>query len=483
VKPQTNKMEDRAKYGKTEKTVRSAMSSAWNSLKYGKTRFELKASFSESSPVWLLGKHYHRRKMDDADNSEIAAFESDFSSRLLFTYRKDLVEFPGSGLTSDCGWGCMIRSGQMMLAQALVVHCLGRDWRNHQSVAVRQTSVTDRIQRDIIRLFSDIPDFHAAPLSIHNLVRLGRNIGKKAGDWFGPASVAHLLQLAVANAQDSASLLNSVAVYVSQDCTVYREDIIEICTVKPATAAEVTIQDFAVLDAPGGSEENTLHYSFSEEVTVDGSSWCLEQDSCRVPDVNWKSLVLLVPVRLGGEKFNELYSECLRSLLTLPSCLGWVGGRPSHSLYFIGFQENQLIHLDPHRLHPRIDTSSSQFDISSFHSANPRKLAISKMDPSCCLGFYLRTRDEFESWCQGISEFSTPLSIGGRPSYPIFTVVSQGRGDETMAAAFLSSAATANLSSDRTNMTSSEATPSSDLTNISQQKSSDDFQSEEFVFL
>ena len=98
----------------------------------------------------------------------------------------------------------------------------------------------------------------------------------------------------------------------SQDCTVYREDIIEICTVKPATAAEVTIQDFAVLDAPGGSEENTLHYSFSEEVTVDGSSWCLEQDSCRVPDVNWKSLVLLVPVRLGGEKFNELYSECLR---------------------------------------------------------------------------------------------------------------------------------------------------------------------------
>ena len=103
-----------------------------------------------------------------------------------------------------------------MLAQALVVHCLGRDWRNHQSVAVRQTSVTDRIQRDIIRLFSDIPDFHAAPLSIHNLVRLGRNIGKKAGDWFGPASVAHLLQLAVANAQDSASLLNSVAVYVSQ---------------------------------------------------------------------------------------------------------------------------------------------------------------------------------------------------------------------------------------------------------------------------
>ena len=32
-------------------------------------------------------------------------------------------------------------------------------------------------------------------------VRLGRNIGKGAGNWFGPASVAYLMQLAVANFQ------------------------------------------------------------------------------------------------------------------------------------------------------------------------------------------------------------------------------------------------------------------------------------------
>ena len=34
-----------------------------------------------------------------------------------------------------------------------------------------------------------------------------------------------------------------------------------------------------------------------------------------------------------------------RSLLTLPSSLGWIGGRPTHSLYFLGFQEDDLIHL------------------------------------------------------------------------------------------------------------------------------------------
>jgi hypothetical protein len=56
-------------------------------------------------------------------------FRHDMRSRFWFTYRCGLEPITAHGLTSDTGWGCMLRSAQMMFAQALMMHGLGRDWR------------------------------------------------------------------------------------------------------------------------------------------------------------------------------------------------------------------------------------------------------------------------------------------------------------------------------------------------------------------
>lgn len=86
---------------------------------------------------------------DPEDNGWPPPFLDDFESRVWMTYRSGFEPIPrstdskalsalsfkmrlkaladqGDGFSSDTGWGCMIRSGQSLLANALVISQLGR---------------------------------------------------------------------------------------------------------------------------------------------------------------------------------------------------------------------------------------------------------------------------------------------------------------------------------------------------------------------
>ncbi|KAM6942039.1 cysteine protease atg4da isoform 2-T2 [Lycodopsis pacificus] len=304
--------------------LKAKLMSAWNSVKYGWT-VKSKTSFNKISPVTVLGHSYLLNSED-----EVERFRSAFVSRIWLTYRREFPQLEGSTWTTDCGWGCMLRSGQMLLAQGLLVHLMPRDWTwpdvqqltevdfevfrprsparaggvpipsfgsprgsntPEKSLTAdkapkcsqrkRPECVRDRqaepIHHKLVTWFGDQPP---APFGLHQLVEIGNSSGKKAGDWYGPSIVAHILRKAVAKT----AVLHNLAVYVAQDCTVYKEDVAHLC-------------DLSLSQTP-----------------PDPSSQA------------WKSVIILVPVRLGGEALNPSYIDCVKT----SSCCIWTLTTASH---------------------------------------------------------------------------------------------------------------------------------------------------------
>ncbi|KAK4799401.1 hypothetical protein SAY86_024766 [Trapa natans] len=141
---------------------------------------------NSTSDIWLLGVRYNVSSDDEVLG--LASFEQDFSSRVIMTYRKGFDVIGDSSYTTDVNWGCMLRSSQMLVAQALVFHRLGRSWRKPPGKLPSQEYI------EILQLFGDS---EASAFSIHNLILSGKIYGLAAGSWVGPYAMCRSWEILV----------------------------------------------------------------------------------------------------------------------------------------------------------------------------------------------------------------------------------------------------------------------------------------------
>lgn len=329
--------------GAVNRSLKSRLFSMWNNAV--NTQF-FKPKFSLDSPLWVLGELYGARTMIEQypnadgrtcqpDDDHIENALLDITSRIWLTYREGFPSILGSKYTSDVGWGCMIRSAQMLLAQAIVMCTVGRGFRLDEGGTEKY--------REILSLFHDTASSES-PFSVHNLISTGSQYGMKPGTWLGPSIACTALCRAVNQFQQN-SILGDIAAYVALDCLISKAEIMRVIT--------ATGQEF-------------------------------------------RPILILIPLRLGVEKLNQVYVPSLQNIFSYQECVGLIGGKPGHSCYYIGFQDNELIGLDPHLSQLISVFPPDRIAQQTYQCRSPRKVKFASVDPSLAIGFICRSPNELE---------------------------------------------------------------------------------------
>lgn len=293
------------------------------------------------------------------DNGWPPQFMADFESRIWMTYRSEFEAIPRSTnpqatsslslsmrlksqlgdqspFSSDSGWGCMIRSGQSLLANTIGMIRLGRDWRRGQS---------PHEEREIIKLFADHPN---APYSLHSFVRHGASAcGKYPGEWFGPSATARCIQ-ALANSHES-----SLRVYSTGD------------------GPDVYEEEFMKIAKPEGE-------AFHPTLILVGTRLGID----KITPVYWEALIasLQMPQSVGiagGRPSSSHY---------------FVGAQGSFLFYLDPHHTRPAL---PYHENPDDYTEE---EIASCHTSRLRRIHVREMDPSMLIGFLIRSEDDWQNW-------------------------------------------------------------------------------------
>ncbi|KAG8925659.1 Cysteine protease atg4 [Tulasnella sp. 418] len=297
-----------------------------------------------TSSIWMT----YRSQYPPIRDISLAALESnpDSPDMSLVSSPPRKNWWPGGGekcWTSDTGWGCMLRTGQSLLANALIHLHLSRDWRRPLQPSMTEEYAT---YVKILTWFLDSPS-PQCPFGVHRMALAGKDLGKDVGSWFGPSTAAGAIKT-LAFAFPECQL----AVSVAPDGVVFESDV----------------------------------YA--------ASNWHSLGSSSRRQKWGQKSVLVLVGIRLGIDAVHPVYYEGIKSIFKWPQSVGISGGRPSSSYYFVGEQAGSLFYLDPHHTRVAVPlrspptptspamTANSQLESDDVEKEKPREKSIHKLSPS-----------------------------------------------------------------------------------------------------
>ena len=350
--------------------------------------------------------HLYNKIFDTSIPQEKAKYEKKFSKIISVTYRsyfkpqkniKNNKEY-----TSDCGWGCMIRSSQMILCRGLykifkynlkqkdnltriiVPFIMENNLKINETEYFGMTNYIDKLKslgkKDIIEI--------DPPFSIHKICILGEIFGRTSGEWFSDYELPKIYDII----NSTFDIIPNLSI-IHFNSWVEFEIILNRCFKEENLSDKI---DNNIIENNNINNEN--------KIIIDGKNYIME-----------KMGLIFISVRLGIEEVNPDYFPSLKKLFDCKENIGFIGGKKNSNSasYFFGYYDNNLLFLDPHHNYPSINILDNN-NINTYINKVVYKINLNSLKAGFTIGFVFRNIKEF-------NELLTYFRSLNYEKYPCFT--------------------------------------------------------------
>ena len=281
--------------------------------------------------------------------------------------------------TSDTGWGCMIRCGQMIMSRGLYKYLK----KNLKISTFQSIKETIKYFLDLPYLNEDLPicfekmitilnnsKIIYAPFSINNLCLFANLCNKSSGEWFSDVNMNYLFNIIslTFNLFDNLEILNFQTGF-------YLSDLLDKC--------------FNIIDKENSNNCNLYEFN--------GKKYEFK-----------KSGIIYISVRIGLDFISNNYYEQIKNIFNCKQCLGIIGGRTNCAYYFIGYNDQgNLLYLDPHLTMESILNLNNENIYQNYLNKNIKSLSISNLSTAFTIGFIFRNIEEFKSLINFCDEYNS----------------------------------------------------------------------------
>ena len=373
-------------------SLKSKITSIASTIYYNYFNSNLKFNYETiSNPILLFDTCITQKNIN--------LFRFGILSFLYMSYRSDfinLIETGSGNYTTDCGWGCMIRSCQMMLSKALIERKKFIFWENQNELKINDLN---DIRKKILVFFLDnnVPieniicnyDYEfffqqysqlcledikynslteiIPPYSIQMICKVGKCAGKFTSD----------INMIKTFIKINNSIFNEIEMIHFECGSIIKNTIYEklCCELTCNCNSLDSIKENNENNENNEKNKNSICDKCFDEILLKNE---ISMENIIIDQKNKKKYnfkkpgIIFISFRLGLNKIYDDYIEIIPKLFSnLHHNIGFVSGKENKAFYFIGFNDNKLLYVDPH-----LNQTSIKFDLTDILSYSVKDIYL-----------------------------------------------------------------------------------------------------------